>query len=325
MFQVSLREPYLFDLPIGAGGSGLLVHTVFIPTGTSGAAAARFRWDASSAPASTPTAALRAEEVDFFGYRTPAPAPIPGRQRRPRSCLDQVPASGSTTATTRSWPPRVSTPSSPPSRAGAHSPGPSSTPRGAFTSPPAAARTAPASSSSPCGATSASRPRRLRSTKRYFAGNFGSLRGFQYRTVSPHAFGVPTGGVMMAAGLGRVPVSLERPRHFPSDHLHRLRHGQRQLQFHTKCVSRSAPAHENPPDGTGSLWFRPRVPDAYAQVTVFVLQFQHERDVLTPACGCIDQGYRTPDSSTFCSNGFARFAVWVASCQARAIELTVSR
>ena len=36
--------------------------------------------------------------------------------------------------------------------------------------------------------------------ERYFAGNFGSLRGFQYRTVSPHAFGVPTGGVMMAVG-----------------------------------------------------------------------------------------------------------------------------
>ena len=36
--------------------------------------------------------------------------------------------------------------------------------------------------------------------ERYFAGNFGSLRGFQYRTVSPHAFDVPTGGVMMAVG-----------------------------------------------------------------------------------------------------------------------------
>ena len=36
--------------------------------------------------------------------------------------------------------------------------------------------------------------------ERYFAGNFGSLRGFQYRTVSPHAFNVPTGGVMMAVG-----------------------------------------------------------------------------------------------------------------------------
>ncbi|MGB0066440.1 MAG: BamA/TamA family outer membrane protein, partial [Isosphaeraceae bacterium] len=34
----------------------------------------------------------------------------------------------------------------------------------------------------------------------YYAGNFGSLRGFQYRTVSPHALGVPVGGVMMALG-----------------------------------------------------------------------------------------------------------------------------
>ena len=45
--------------------------------------------------------------------------------------------------------------------------------------------------------------------ERYFAGNFGSLRGFQYRTVSPHAFDVPTGGVMMCPRLGRVSVSLE--------------------------------------------------------------------------------------------------------------------
>jgi outer membrane protein insertion porin family len=36
--------------------------------------------------------------------------------------------------------------------------------------------------------------------ERYFAGNFGSLRGFQYRSVSPHVFGIPTGGVMMAVG-----------------------------------------------------------------------------------------------------------------------------
>ena len=36
--------------------------------------------------------------------------------------------------------------------------------------------------------------------ERYFAGNFASLRGFQYRTVSPHVFDVPTGGIMMALG-----------------------------------------------------------------------------------------------------------------------------
>jgi outer membrane protein insertion porin family len=36
--------------------------------------------------------------------------------------------------------------------------------------------------------------------ERFFAGNFGSLRGFQYRSVSPHVFSVPTGGLMMAVG-----------------------------------------------------------------------------------------------------------------------------
>ena len=52
-FQVSLREPYLFDLPIGAGAAAT-GSPVFIPTGTSGAAVPGSRWDASLARASMP-------------------------------------------------------------------------------------------------------------------------------------------------------------------------------------------------------------------------------------------------------------------------------
>ena len=105
-----------------------------------------------------------------------------------------------TTATARPWRPRASTCNSPQSKAGAASPGPSSTLRGAPYFP---------TGSRPDG--TGKRFFTLRghfgiateSTpvyERYFAGNFGSFRGFQYRTVSPHAFNVPTGGVMMALG-----------------------------------------------------------------------------------------------------------------------------
>ena len=162
-FQVSLREPYLFDLPIGAGVAAT-GSTVFIPTGTSGAAAAGSRWDASSARASTP--------MRRCASKTSTSTASERRRRRSTWRLPESrpwsrsgPAYGSTTATTRFRPPRVSTPSSPSSRAGAHSPGPSSTPRGGLTSPPAAARTGPASGSSPCGATSVSRLREFRSTR----------------------------------------------------------------------------------------------------------------------------------------------------------------
>ena len=137
---------------------------VFIPTGTSGAAVPGSRWDASLARASMPMRRCVSKTSTSTASKL--------RRRRStwllpesRSWPRYVPASGSTTATTRFRPPRVSTPSSPSSRAGAHSPGPSSTPRGALTSPPAAARTGPESGSSLCGATSVLRPREFRSTK----------------------------------------------------------------------------------------------------------------------------------------------------------------
>ena len=87
-----------------------------------------------------------------------------------------------------------------PSKDSAASPGRSSTPRAGCISPRSVARTGSGKQfftlRGKFGIATESTP----VYERYFAGNFGSLRGFQYRTVSPHVFDVPTGGVMMAVG-----------------------------------------------------------------------------------------------------------------------------
>ena len=144
--------------------------------------------------------AVRAEEVDFFGYRSPAPA-------------DYLAASGFTSLFSIKPSLRFDNRNSPfMATKGQYVQLSTEQGWGSFTWTkfdaegrslsfrPSAAPTAPASSSSRCEAISGSRPRSTPVYERYFAGNFGSLRGFQYRTVSPHAFDVPTGGVMMALG-----------------------------------------------------------------------------------------------------------------------------
>ena len=198
-FQVSLREPVSLRPADRCGRGGLLVQPLSIPTGTSAAAAAGSRWAASSAPSIYADVAVRIEDINFYGYRTPAPADYlaaAGDRPWPRSGR----ACGSTTATARSWPPRGSTPSSPSSRAGARSPGPSSTPRAGPTSPTGSRPDGTGKRFFTFRGHFGIATQGMPVYERYFAGNFGSLRGFQYRAVSPHAFGVPIGGVMMALG-----------------------------------------------------------------------------------------------------------------------------
>ena len=198
MMSVSLREPYLFDLPIGAKRRAIS-SSVFIPTGTSVAAAARSRWAASSAPASTPTSrsARKKSTSSATGRRPPPitwpPAVSPRCSRSGRALrfdnrnnpfmatkgqyveLSAEQGFGSFTWTKFDAEGRTYIPTfSRPDGTGKQF----FTFRGHF------------------GIATESTP----VYERYFAGNFGSLRGFQYRTVSPHAFGVPTGGVMMAVG-----------------------------------------------------------------------------------------------------------------------------
>jgi outer membrane protein insertion porin family len=198
MIQVSLREPYLFDLPIGAGATGYLSSRIY-PNWDERRGGGRFSLGRQIGTSMYADVAVRAEEVDFFGYRSPAPANYLAASGftslfsiRPSLRWDnrnnpmmatkgqyvEISAEqgwGSFTwskfdAEGRMYIPTISRPDGSGKQF--------FTLRGKF------------------GVATESTP----VYERYFAGNFGSLRGFQYRTVSPHAFDVPTGGVMMAVG-----------------------------------------------------------------------------------------------------------------------------
>lgn len=196
--QVSLREPYLFDLPIGAGATGYLMSRIY-PNWDERRGGGRFSIGKQLGTSMYTDFAVRAEEVDFFGYQSPAPA-------------DYLAASGYTSLFSLRPSLRFDNRNNPymPTK-GQYLEIASEQGFGSFTWSKfdAEARVYLPTGSRPDG--SGKRYFTLRghygvtteSTpvyERYFAGNFGSMRGFEYRTVSPHSFGVPTGGVMMAVG-----------------------------------------------------------------------------------------------------------------------------
>jgi outer membrane protein insertion porin family len=194
--QISLREPYLFDLPIGAGATGYLSSRIY-PNWDERRGGGRFSLGRQVGTAMYADVAVRAEEVDFFGYKVPAPA-------------NYLAASGFTTLVSIRSSFRLDNRNSPfMATKGQYLE--LSTEQGfgsfTFTKFDAEGRVHIPTGSRPDG--TGKRFFTLRGHfgiatettpiyERYFAGNFGNLRGFQYRTVSPHAFGVPTGGVMMA-------------------------------------------------------------------------------------------------------------------------------
>ena len=78
--QISLRDPYLFDLPIGAGVSGYLFQRLY-PNWDERRGGGRVNIGRQIGTMTYLDFSAWAEEVDFFGYRTPAPAELPGGQR----------------------------------------------------------------------------------------------------------------------------------------------------------------------------------------------------------------------------------------------------
>ena len=79
-FQVSLREPYLFDLPIGAGVAAYWFNR-FYPDWDERRGGGRFSLGRQFGTSFYADAALRVEDINFYGFRTPAGA-IPGGRRR---------------------------------------------------------------------------------------------------------------------------------------------------------------------------------------------------------------------------------------------------
>ncbi len=196
--QVSLREPYLFDLPIGAGATGYLTSRIY-PNWDERRGGGRFSLGRQIGTSMYTDFAVRAEEVDFFGYQSPAPA-------------DYLAASGYTSLFSLRPSLRFDNRNNPlMSTKGQYLEVAAEQGFGSFTWTKfdAEGRVFLPTGSRPDG--SGQRFFTLRGHygvttettpvyERYFAGNFGSMRGFEYRTVSPHSFGVPTGGVMMAVG-----------------------------------------------------------------------------------------------------------------------------
>jgi outer membrane protein insertion porin family len=201
--SISLREPYLFDLPIGASGTGYL-SSRFYPNWDERRGGGAFSLGRQFGTMIYSDVTVRAEEVDFFGYRTPAPA-------------DYLAASGYTSLfslkpSLRIDNRRFENPNSPfMATKGQYVQLSTEQGWGSFTWTKfdAEGRAYLPTGSRPDG--TGKRFFTFRGHfgiatettpiyERYFAGNFGSLRGFQYRTVSPHDFNVPTGGVMMAIG-----------------------------------------------------------------------------------------------------------------------------
>ena len=197
-FQISLREPYLFDLPIGAGVAAYWFNR-FYPDWDERRGGGRFSLGRQIGTSIYADAALRIEDINFYGFRTPAPA-------------QYLAAAGESTLLSLRPSLRFDNRNSPfMATKGQYAEFSFEQGWGTFTWSKfdAEGRTYFTTGSRPDG----SGPRffTLRSHfgvatqgipvyESYFAGNFGSLRGFQYRTVSPHALGVPIGGVMMALG-----------------------------------------------------------------------------------------------------------------------------
>jgi outer membrane protein insertion porin family len=197
-FMISLREPYLFDLPIGAGGTGYLFQRIY-PDWTEGRAGGRFSLGRQFGTATYADVAFRVENVEFYGYRTPAPAEF-------------LAASGHSLLASIRPSIRFDNRNSPflPNK-GQYLEFSFEQGWGTFTYPKAEVegRTYFTTGSRPDG--SGQRILILRGHfgatgpdtpvyERFFAGYLGSLRGFAYRGVGPHVDGVNVGGLMMLVG-----------------------------------------------------------------------------------------------------------------------------
>ena len=213
-----------------SSASGYLFQRIY-PDWTEARGGGRFSLGRQFGTQTYADVAFRIEDVNFYGYQTPGPGRLPGRHRahdpghappEPPVRQPELPVPAQQGAV-----PRVLL------RAGLGDVHLSrrSRSRAGPTSRPAAGPTARASGSSRSAATSASTGRDTPVYERFFAGDFGSLRGFQYRGVGPHVLGVERRRHHDGDRLGRVPVPLDGQRHAPAGRLLRLRHGRERLRL----------------------------------------------------------------------------------------------
>jgi outer membrane protein insertion porin family len=197
-FFVSLSDPYVFNLPIGVGSSGYAFNRIY-PDWTESRVGGRFWVGRQFGTQTYADVAFRIEDVNFYGYRFPAPAAY-------------LADSGHTTLATIRPSLRFDNRNAPflPS-SGQYLEFSFEQGWGTFTYPKAEieGRTYFTLASRPDG--SGKQTLELRGHfgvtgrdtpvyERFFAGYFGNLRGFNYRGVGPHILGSNVGGIMEALG-----------------------------------------------------------------------------------------------------------------------------
>ncbi|WZO96607.1 BamA/TamA family outer membrane protein [Isosphaeraceae bacterium EP7] len=197
-FVVSFRDPYLFDQPLGFGSSGYIFQRIY-KDWTEGRAGGRFSLGYQFSPQAYADMAFRIEDVNLYGYKSPAPA-------------DLLAAAGHTTLATLRPSLRIDNRNNPflPTK-GQYLELAYEQLWGTFTAPKftAEGRQHWQTGSRPDGSGKRTLTARGffgitgRDTpiyERFFAGDFRSMRGFAYRGVGPHQLGVNVGGVMTAVG-----------------------------------------------------------------------------------------------------------------------------
>ena len=197
-FQVSLREPYLFDLPIGASGAGYYFNRIY-PDWTERRGGGKFSLGRQFGTSIYADVTARAENVTFFGYSTPAPA-------------EYLAASGNTFLSTIRPSIRFDNRNAPfaPNK-GQYLEFSFEQGFGTFTYPKIEAEGKTYFTTGQRADGSGKRILVLRGHvgaagtdtpvyERFFAGNFASLRGFQYRGVGPRVLGKNIGGTFEALG-----------------------------------------------------------------------------------------------------------------------------
>ena len=197
-FQMTLTQPYLFDLPIGASAAGYLFNRIY-PNWTESRGGGRFSLGKQFGTQTYADVAVRAEEINFYGYTSPAPA-------------DYLAASGHTNLFSIRPSLRFDNRNSPfMTNKGQYLEFSFEQAFGSFTYPKAEieGRTYITTGQRPDG--SGKRILTMRGHvgatgrdtpvyERFFAGNFGSLRGFQYRGVGPRELDKNVGGIFEALG-----------------------------------------------------------------------------------------------------------------------------
>jgi outer membrane protein insertion porin family len=197
-YDVTFRDPYLFDLPLGFGVSGYGTSRYY-PDYSERRAGGRVSLGYQFGPQIYASTAFRVEDVDVHGFKYPAPA-------------DFLAAAGHTTLATIRPAIRFDNRNNPFSpSSGSYLEAAFEQGFGTFSFPKFTLEGKQHFTTGQRPDGSGKRTLTMRSFfgitgrdtplyERFFAGDYRSMRGFYYRGVGPHVLGLNTGGIMSSIG-----------------------------------------------------------------------------------------------------------------------------